>query len=212
MAHSPRGYLDHRRARFSQSLCIVIRRKVADDDSRLELFPKSSNRLPQKSSLARAWRGKDIQNEKPSCAEEAPIAFGQSLVLAEYRLPHFHQSALVRFMLVLMLVSLVGMRMRVNMWMRMPMLVFLTVVKPRPMRVLMLMFVLVPVGMSVIMLIMLVGMVVRANPNRVFSRQSASAISTHYSISKEATSISRPARSSPLGVWQSGHSANISSD
>src|SRR5215475_4505442 len=97
-------------------------------------------------------------------------------------------------------------------------LVFLAVVKSRPMHVLMLMlmFVFVRVGMSVamvvVMLTMLMGMAVRANPNWVFSRQSASAISTHYSISKEATSISRPARSSPLGVWQSGHSANISSD
>jgi hypothetical protein len=33
---------------------------------------------------------------------------------------------------------------------------------------------------------------------RSFSGQSASAILTHYSISKEATSISRPARRSPL--------------
>jgi hypothetical protein len=33
-----------------------------------------------------------------------------------------------------------------------------------------------------------------------FSGQSASAIFTHQSISKEANSISRPARSSPLGL------------
>jgi hypothetical protein len=31
--------------------------------------------------------------------------------------------------------------------------------------------------------------------------QSASAIFTHYSISIEASSISRPARNSPLGAW-----------
>ena len=42
------------------------------------------------------------------------------------------------------------------------------------------------------------GLFPRAYPDRVLFRRAASAIVTHYSISKEATSISRPARSSPL--------------
>ena len=70
------------------------------------------------------------------------------------------------------------------------------------MRVLVLMFV---------DMIMLVSWWFRTNAHRVFSGQSASAIFTHQSISSEATSISRPARISPLRAWQSGHSANISS-
>ena len=41
---------------------------------------------------------------------------------------------------------------------------------------------------------------VALTPDRSFAGQSASAILTHQSISKEATSISRPARSSPLGL------------
>jgi hypothetical protein len=40
--------------------------------------------------------------------------------------------------------------------------------------------------------------VMSAYTGRSFSGQSASAIITHQSISKEASSISRPARSSPL--------------
>ena len=59
---------------------------------------------------------------------------------------------------------------------------------------------------------MIVLVVLGLDANRFFSRQAASAFFTHQSISIEASSISRPARSSPLGLWQSGHSANISSD
>ena len=70
-------------------------------------------------------------------------------------------------------------------------------------RVLVLMFMLMTVLMTVV-----VGMVVTvlramlvvmsAYTGRSFSGQTASTILTHYSISKEASSISRPARSSPL--------------
>jgi hypothetical protein len=50
--------------------------------------------------------------------------------------------------------------------------------------------------------IVLMGMfvVMSAYADRRFSGQSASAIFTHQSISREANSISRPARSSPLGM------------
>ena len=75
----------------------------------------------------------------------------------------------------------------------------------------MLMVVVIRVLMSVpVPVFVLMGM--SADARRVFAWQSASAVFTHYSISSEATSISRPARRLPLGSWQSGHSANISSD
>jgi hypothetical protein len=57
--------------------------------------------------------------------------------------------------------------------------------------------VVVVVGM-VVAVLMAMLVVMGAYTCRSFSGQSASAILTHYSISKEATSISRPARSSPL--------------
>ncbi len=120
-------------------------------------------------------------------------------------------------MLVLVGTSFMRMGVFVIVRMRMSSLVLLAVVKAGTvgvlvfvfmrMRVFMLMFVGVPGFVRV-----RVGMIMGVNPDRVFSRQSASTISTHYSISREATSISRPARSWPLGLWQSGHSANISSD
>src|SRR5215831_18546634 len=75
----------------------------------------------------------------------------------------------------------------------------------------MLMFVFVRVLVFVIMF-MLVSVVVGTHLGRSFSRQSTSAIFAHYSISKEANSISRPARRSPLGLWQAGHSPKKSSD
>ncbi len=69
------------------------------------------------------------------------------------------------------------------------------------------------VVMVVIMLVlmfmlmfMLVGVRVNLrNPWR-FTRQTTAAISTHYSISSDAISSSRPARISPLGLWHPGHS------
>jgi hypothetical protein len=73
------------------------------------------------------------------------------------------------------------------------------VVVPRPV----LMFMRVFMGVLVVM---------SAYTTRTFAGQPASAVFTHYSISSEANSISRPARSSPLGVWHPGHSANRSSD
>jgi hypothetical protein len=55
------------------------------------------------------------------------------------------------------------------------------------------------VGMGVVVTVLVFMLVVMStHTNRRFSGQSASAILTHQSISKEASSISRPARSSPL--------------
>ena len=80
------------------------------------------------------------------------------------------------------------------------------------MGMLMLVFMRVVVVVIMIMAVtMRVLMVFRTDAHRVFPGQSASAFFTHQSISSEATSISRPARISPLRVWHSGHSANISS-
>jgi len=64
----------------------------------------------------------------------------------------------------------------------------------------------------VVFVLMSMFVLVSAHAYWRFTRQSASAIFTHQSISNEANSISRPARSSPLRLWQSGHSANRSSD
>ncbi len=47
---------------------------------------------------------------------------------------------------------------------------------------------------------------------RVFSGQPASAIITHYSTSSEASSSSRPPRSSRLAVWHFGQAASRFSD
>ena len=86
---------------------------------------------------------------------------------------------------------------------------FLTVMMSRSM--LMLMLVLMLVLMFMLMLVFMFMSVNGANTCRVLARQSTSAISTHYSISIEATSNSRPARNSPLSWWQEGHSASMSS-
>jgi hypothetical protein len=53
----------------------------------------------------------------------------------------------------------------------------------------------------VVRMIMIVFLVLGTDAKRSFPGQSASAIFTHYSISIEASSISRPARNSPLGAW-----------
>ncbi len=59
----------------------------------------------------------------------------------------------------------------------------------------------VAMGMIVVMpMFMLVFVVMSANSRRALPRQPASAFFTHYSISKEASSSSRPARISPL-AW-----------
>jgi hypothetical protein len=76
----------------------------------------------------------------------------------------------------------------------------------------------VGVGMRVVVVMMMVMavtvvmimvVVMGTNAHRIFTGQSASAILAHQSTSNEVSSISRPARSSALGRWQSGHSANI---
>ncbi len=70
-----------------------------------------------------------------------------------------------------------------------------TMVFTGSMFVVMVMVMVVRVVVTVPML-MLVGL--STNACGLFARQSASAIFTHYSISNEATSISRPARNSLL--------------
>ena len=75
------------------------------------------------------------------------------------------------------------------------MLVFVSMLMLMIMIVSMLMTVVVIMGMRVSGL----GLA-RADPRRVFPRQTATAIVTHQSISKEATSNSRPARSSRLAL------------
>jgi len=57
--------------------------------------------------------------------------------------------------------------------------------------------------------IMIMVVVMSTNAHRIFTGQSASAFLAHQSTSNEVSSISRPARNSMLGRWQSGHSANI---
>jgi len=95
------------------------------------------------------------------------------------------------------------MRVRVGVSVRVRVVV--AVVVSRTMLMLMLMAVLMFMFMGLLV-------VMGAHARRILSGQSASAIFTHQSISKEASSISRPARSSPLRLWHSGHSANILSD
>ena len=83
----------------------------------------------------------------------------------------------------------------------------LTMVVARTMFMLMLMTMFVIVIMRVLVLV-----VMSAYPYRALPGQSTAAIFTHYSISKEASSISLPARKSPLGWWHLGQSPNMSSD
>jgi hypothetical protein len=83
------------------------------------------------------------------------------------------------------------MRVGVRVWMVVTVVVSRTVLMLVPVAVVVVMLVIVLMGMFVVM---------SAYADRRFSGQSASAIFTHQSISKEASSISRPARSSPLGM------------
>ena len=97
----------------------------------------------------------------------------------------------------------VRLRMRVAMVLSRPVLVlmFMTVL----VRMLVVLSVLVVVGMFVFVLVL------GRDTRGIHPGQTATAFFTHYSISIEASSISRPARRSPLGWWHSGHSANKSS-
>jgi hypothetical protein len=118
-----------------------------------------------------------------------------------------------------------GMRMLVGVRVRMSMrvAVLFTVVMAWPVFVLMIMSVFMVMALAVFMVVVLpvsvlvrmrvcVFVVMSSDPHGIFPRQSAAAIFTHYSISNDASSISLPARKSPLGWWQSGQSANMSSD
>ena len=60
-----------------------------------------------------------------------------------------------------------------------------------------------------VIVVMIMLVVMGTNAHRFFTGQPASAFLAHQSTSNEVSSISRPARSSALGRWQSGHSANI---
>lgn len=72
----------------------------------------------------------------------------------------------------------------------------------------------VRVVVSVVMTVMMVSMTVivivgaAQNPEGFITGQSASAFSAHQVISNEASSNSRPARSSGLIAWHVGHSPN----
>jgi len=78
------------------------------------------------------------------------------------------------------------------------------------MAVLVVMLMVMAVTMIVIVrMVMIVVVVVGAEAHRFFTGQTASAFLAHQSTSNEVSSISRPARSSVLGRWQPGHSANI---
>lgn len=87
-------------------------------------------------------------------------------------------------------------RVGVRVGMRMRVLVVMPMVMPRAMLVFVLVLMVVAMIVPVHMRMM---MVMSAYSYRAFPGQSASAIFTHYSISSEASSISRPPRSSPLG-------------
>ena len=109
----------------------------------------------------------------------------------------------------------VGMRMRVGVGM----VVTRSGSKVMLMPVLMSMRRILIVSMIVVMLIlmimgMIVGMIILMSrvSNRFFARQSAAAIFTHYSISREASSSSRPARKSRLGAPHVGQGESKSSD
>src|SRR5664279_4119204 len=75
-------------------------------------------------------------------------------------------------------------------------------------RVRVIMVVMMLMAMAVTVVVIMV-VVMGADAHRIFTGQSASAFLAHQSTSNEVSSISRPARSSALGRWQSGHSANI---
>jgi hypothetical protein len=94
-----------------------------------------------------------------------------------------------------------------GMCVRVAMLLTMVVARTMFMLMLMLMTMFVIVIMRVLVLV-----VMSAYPYRALPGQSTAAIFTHYSISKEASSISLPARKSPLGWWHLGQSPNMSSD
>jgi hypothetical protein len=92
-----------------------------------------------------------------------------------------------------------------SMSVRVGMVMSMSMMFPGTMRVLVGMIMLVAMAVVVVMtvtvlmvVVMSMLMVFGTNAHRLFSGQSASAFFTHQSISSEATSISRPARSSPL--------------
>jgi len=116
---------------------------------------------------------------------------------------------------------LIRVRMLVGMGMGVRVAVLFTVMIARSMFMLVVMSMRV-IGVIVVVMcvwVLMVGLVtmrvfvvMSTDPHGIFSGQSAAAIFTHYSISKEASSISLPPRKSPLGWWHVGQSPNISSD
>jgi hypothetical protein len=159
--------------------------------------------LAQESGFARPGRGENIQDQEPARVEETAITFRQAVILAENRLPHFEDAMGVGNVWGVLIMR---MRMGVTMRVRVRMVMVLAVV--------MAWAICMPVLMSMVMMVImavLMIMMMSTDTNRIFSGQSAAAFFTHYPISKEASSISLPARSSPLGLWQAGHSLNRSS-
>src|ERR1035441_1816476 len=210
MADGAGGDLHDGGAGLAQPLRVVVGREVAYDHAGLQLRPQFPHALADKGGLARAGGGKKVQHQQAARAEEAAVALGEAVVLFENRTAHFDSS--VSFALGLVGV-VVGMSMRVVMLVVVvvPRAVLVIVLMVMPMIVIMARAVGMGMGMAVTVLVFML-VVMSTHTNRRFSGQSASAILTHQSISKEASSISRPARSSPLTMWHPGHSANISSD
>src|ERR1035438_8374114 len=116
--------------------------------------------------------------------EKAAVALRQPVILFQNRLAHLQNPMLANGVSVRVIVARFPVRVSVGMRVVMMMAMAVTVV-------------------------MIMVVVMGTNAHRIFTGQSASAILAHQSTSNEVSSISRPARSSPLGRWQSGHSANI---
>src|ERR1035441_2897715 len=219
MADGAGGDLHDGGAGLAQPLRVVVGREVAYDHAGLQLRPQLPHALADKGGLARAGGGKKVQHQQAARAEEAAVALGEAVVLFENCTAHFDGSVGFAFSLVRVLVFQlsVGVGVAVGMSMRVVMLMIVVVTRAVLVIVLMFMTMIVimarAVGMGVVVTVLVFMLVVMStHTNRRFSGQSASAILTHQSISKEASSISRPARSSPLTMWHPGHSANISSD
>jgi hypothetical protein len=230
VANRPGSDLDNRRAGLAQLPGVVVRGKVANDDAGLELRAEDADSFPQECGFTRARGREDVQHQQPARMEEAAVAFGKPVVFGEDGLPHLYGAARFsshvsargesawQFEILLEFV-------RVRMWMVMVMSVMVIMLVDMIMG----MMVVVMMRVFVIVLMLVIILVpVGANPHRVFSGQTAAAISAHnqapvrlcsfvislfisFPISIEANSISRPARRSPLNPWQAGHSANISS-
>src|ERR1039458_5543406 len=114
--------------------------------------------------------------------EKAAIALRQPVILFQNRLAHLQNPMLANGVSVRVIVVRLIMRMGVGMGMVVVVLMVMTVI-----------------------VVMIMVVVMGTNAHRIFTGQSASAFLAHQSTSNEVSSISRPARSSPLGRWNSLH-------